>query len=413
MAFLDEIGLQYYDTKIKEYIGKKIGNTVGNITSLRFEVVTELPQTGEDCVIYLKALSDQESNNLYEEFIWIGNGYELIGTTEIDLTNYYTKSEIEVWVDNNYEKKQPEYVDLGLPSGLLWATCNVGANTPEGYGDYFAWGETEPKEVYSWENYKWGTSSNLTKYNTTDGKTILDPEDDAAQVHWGGNWRMPTDAEWTELREQCTWTWTIQNGVNGYTVIGPNGNSIFIPAAGQCHDKNSIYDANKRGFYWGSIIDESLPYGAYFLHFGQDTVEYWYTDRSYGQSVRPVREPAPTLDTILSIIENLEYATKQWVEEQGYIKSIPPHTVTINFYNDIDYAVWHNMVGDIEIISMQSTNVLDLYVSDGNNLNKQDVEIALDNGPISITNGSTLTFDVIKTTDANGFAAVTLTYNIK
>lgn len=106
-------------------------------------------------------------------------------------------------------------------------------------------------------------------------------------------------------------------------------------------------------------------------------------------------------------------ATEQWVEEQGYIKSIPPHTVTINFYNDIDYAVWHNMVGDIEITSMQSTNVLDLYVSDDNNLNKQDVEIALDNGPISITNGSTLTFDVIKAIDANGFAAVTLTYNIK
>lgn len=106
-------------------------------------------------------------------------------------------------------------------------------------------------------------------------------------------------------------------------------------------------------------------------------------------------------------------ATEQWVEEQGYIKNIPPHTVTINFYNDIDYAVWHNMVGDIEITSMQSTNVLNLYVSDGNNLNEQDIEIALDNGPISITNGSTLTFDVVKTTDANGFAAVTLTYNIE
>lgn len=107
------------------------------------------------------------------------------------------------------------------------------------------------------------------------------------------------------------------------------------------------------------------------------------------------------------------YATEQWVEEQGYIKNIPPHTVTINFYNDIDYAVWHNMVGDIEITSMQSTNVLNLYLSDGVSLSDQDVSTLLQNGSISITNGSTLTFDVIKTTDANGFAAVTLTYNIK
>lgn len=381
MSYLNLQGLIHYHSKIKDYISE-IKDAITNIPDV------QIYTAGENITI---------ENNVISAIV-----------PEVDLSGYAT----EQWVDDNYERKH-EYVDLGLPSGTLWATCNVGATSPEDYGDYFAWGETEPKEVYNWENYKWGTSSNLTKYNTTDGKTILEPADDVVQVHLGGNWRIPTDAEWTELREQCTWTWASKNGVNGYTVIGPNGNSIFIPAAGQCHDKNSIYDANKLGFYWGSVIYESFPYGAYFLHFGQDTVEYWYTDRSYGQSVRPVREPAPTLDTILSMIENLEYATKQWVEEQGYIKSIPPHTVTINFYNDIDYAVWHNMVGDIEITSMQSTNVLDLYVSDGNNLNKQDIEIALDNGTISITNGSTLTFDVIKTTDANGFAAVTLTYNIK
>ena len=105
MAFLDEIGLQYYDTKIKEYITQKVGNAVGNITSFRYEVVTELPQTGEVGVVYLKALAEQESNNLYEEFIWVGDSYEFIGTNEIDLSGYYTKSEIELWVNQNLEAK--------------------------------------------------------------------------------------------------------------------------------------------------------------------------------------------------------------------------------------------------------------------------------------------------------------------
>ena len=99
-----------------------------------------------------------------------------------------------------------EYVDLGLPSGLKWATCNVGATAPEEYGNYYAWGENTPKDNYDWDTYKLTTDggTTFTKYNGTDGKTTLDPEDDAAAVNWGGKWRMPTDDEWTELRENCT-----------------------------------------------------------------------------------------------------------------------------------------------------------------------------------------------------------------
>ena len=136
-----------------------------------------------------------------------------------------------VTLENGYE-----YVDLGLPSGLKWATCNVGAEKPEDFGDYFAWGETTPKKQYDWRTYKYckGTDRTLTKYSDCNNgfidKTVLDSESDAATVNWGGLWRMPTDVELTELREQCTWTWTIQNGVNGYNVTGPNGNSIFLPA---------------------------------------------------------------------------------------------------------------------------------------------------------------------------------------
>ena len=127
---------------------------------------------------------------------------------------------------------EPEYVDLGL--SVLWATTNVGATTPEEYGDYFAWGETEPKENFAWENYKWcdGTKSSITKYNATDGLTTLLPEDDAAYVNWGREWRMPTNDELTELRTLCTWEAETINGVKGAKVTGPNGNSIFIPLGG-------------------------------------------------------------------------------------------------------------------------------------------------------------------------------------
>ena len=142
-----------------------------------------------------------------------------------------------------------EYVDLGL--SVKWATCNVGAESPEDYGDYFAWGETTSKSTYNLSTYKYcnGSSTTLTKYNTSssygtvDNKTQLDLTDDAARANWGGSWRMPTYAEWTELCEQCTWTWTSQNGVKGYKVTSKsNCNSIFLRATGYRID-SSLYDA--------------------------------------------------------------------------------------------------------------------------------------------------------------------------
>ena len=181
-----------------------------------------------------------------------------------------------------------EYVDLGL--SVKWATCNVGATSPEDYGDYFAWGEIEPKETYSWATYKWcdGTSSNMTKYNAADGKTILDPEDDAAQVQWGGNWRMPTEEEQQELIDRCSWERTNLNGVIGYKVTGPNGNSIFLPAAG-FRDGSSLYNAGSDGNYWSSLLSTVRPDSAWrVLYFGSSNVGRGYDRRSYGFSVRPV-----------------------------------------------------------------------------------------------------------------------------
>ena len=186
-----------------------------------------------------------------------------------------------------------EAVDLGL--SVKWATCNVGAERPEDYGDYFAWGETTAKERYKYSTYKYckGTSETLTKYCTSstygivDNKIVLDPEDDVATMNWGGAWRMPTKAEYDELRNNCTWKWTRQNGVKGYEVIGPNGNSIFLPAAG-CVVGASLYNAGSYGYYWSSSLDTSSPYTAYRVYFGSRGMNGYSDTRYLGQSVRPV-----------------------------------------------------------------------------------------------------------------------------
>lgn len=183
-----------------------------------------------------------------------------------------------------------EWVDLGL--SVKWATCNVGATKPEEYGNYYAWGETKTKTAYDWSTYFDTTDggSTFTKY-TTDGKTVLDLEDDAARANWGGAWRMPTDAEWTELLENCTRTWT--NDYNGTGVAGRivtskiNGNSIFLPAAGSRNDE-SLGDAGYYGRYWSSSLFTVFPDEAWFVFFSSDYVDRDFFYRLHGLSVRPV-----------------------------------------------------------------------------------------------------------------------------
>ena len=188
-----------------------------------------------------------------------------------------------------------EWVDLGLPSGLKWATCNVGATKPEEYGDYFAWGEVEPKDYYYWDSYKWcnGSYDTQTKYCTdsyygiVDNKTTLELSDDAANYNWGGGWRMPTFEEQEELRNNCSWEWTTQNGVYGRKVTGLNGNSIFLPAAGYRYD-SSLNNAGSNGNYWSSSLNTNNPNNAYNLNFNSDNVDWNNNNRYYGFSVRPV-----------------------------------------------------------------------------------------------------------------------------
>ncbi len=192
-------------------------------------------------------------------------------------------------------EKEYKYVDLGLPSGTLWADRNVGADSPEAYGDYFAWGETTTKSIYDWSTYKWfrGDDNTLTKYctnssyGTIDNKTVLDLEDDAAYVNMGKEWRMPTYDEQEELRNNCTWTWTTQNGTRGYKVTGPNGNSIFLPAAGYRYD-GKLGSAGSCGNYWLSSLYEGNSYGAWRLYFDSGGRLTEYYNRYYGHTVRAV-----------------------------------------------------------------------------------------------------------------------------
>ena len=191
------------------------------------------------------------------------------------------------------------YVDLGLPSGTKWATCNVGADSPEDYGDYFAWGETTPKETYNWATYQYcnGSQNTLTKYCSdasygyngfTDDLTTLLPEDDAATANWGPDWRMPTDEEWQELYDNTTHTWTTQNGVYGRLFTATNGNSLFLPAAGY-RGSSSLQYAGSHGNYWSSSLNTDDPYRAWYFYFSSGDFGLYYTGRLAGQSVRAVR----------------------------------------------------------------------------------------------------------------------------
>ena len=196
-----------------------------------------------------------------------------------------------------------EYVDLGLPSGLKWATMNVGAEKESDYGIMFAWGQTDNAVAtkfvdsenypYSWATYKYynGTSNTLTKYTATDNKTTLDPEDDAATQIMGSDWRMPTQTEWQELLNNTTNEWTQVNGVNGmkFTSKTDETKYIFIPAAGSCGD-GSVDGVGGSGNVWSSSLRTSLPTRAWNLGFDSGSCSMYNVYRYYGRSVRGVRK---------------------------------------------------------------------------------------------------------------------------
>ena len=197
-----------------------------------------------------------------------------------------------------------EWVDLDLPSGTLWATCNIGATSPEEFGDYFAWGETKTKTTYNWESYKYATGTTwrdprLTKYcnysyfgdnSFTDNLTTLQPDDDASAVSWGSGWCTPSEAQWNELLEYTNNQWTSKNGVKGCLYTSKkNGQSMFLPASGTYWD-DERYKAGIHGYYWSRTLYTDSPNHACYFYFCSEFNKVNTYDREVGFSIRPVRE---------------------------------------------------------------------------------------------------------------------------
>ena len=266
-----------------------------------------------------------------------------------------------------------EYVDLGLPSGTLWATCNVGAGNPEGYGDYFAWGETETKTCYDYNTYKYCMGSHLTftKYCTnseygyngfTDGKLWLDPEDDAATVNMGDDWRTPSIGQLIELMEKCTRKWTQKNGVNGYLLTGPNGKQLFLPAAGYRRESDpQLYDGYY-AIYRSDLISEDLNMVAYYMWFESNKWgwEWLGGRRSDGCPVRAVRVKKVVYTEFVEETGTLTYyyngkrASRTGITEL-YDPIKGPDAIRFKDYNDkVVKAVIDPSMKDAELTSMKN-----------------------------------------------------------
>lgn len=218
---------------------------------------------------------------------------EQIKVPYANLDSIVTYSQQEEIVQNEVIQGH-ECVDLGL--SVKWATCNVGADSPEDYGDYFAWGETSTKSEFSYETYRWFEYDDwkYTKYCTVrdegkwDGKDVLTTSDDAATVKWGSKWRMPTKEELEELEEKCTFTLSTPNGVSGCKVTGPNGNSIFLPFAGYI-EGITPKERGEEGYYWSKSLDNDYNWSAKSFNV------YIYNNRGYGYSSTELRKDGLTI----------------------------------------------------------------------------------------------------------------------
>ena len=284
-------------------------NTLAASISVSFaNNVQSLPQTPEVGVCFS---SDKATPTYADDHVRLGSSASSYDFTLYELdpgTTYYYRAYVKLDEDIFYgsvksimtfgeKPSTPSYtlinghkfVDLGLPSGLLWAKTNIGAAFSSEDGDYFAWGETSPKTSYSWSTYKWG--SNPSKYNDSDGKTTLDAADDAATVNWGAPCRMPDSSDFQELNDKCNWSWkSSYNGTSGYLVTGTNGNTIFLPAAGD-RSNVGVYCHGSDGLYWSRSLYSSDTDCARNLYF--NSVRIWPSLSSYrfdGFSVRPVAE---------------------------------------------------------------------------------------------------------------------------
>jgi len=211
----------------------------------------------------------------------------------LDLVIINCMGTVSIYNSINENQSEKEYVDLGLSSGTLWATSNVGASSPEDYGDYYAFGETATKSIYIWDNYKYSDGDSITKYNNTssngkvDNLLKLENKDDAAYVNCGISWLTPTQENFSELINECECTYEEQNGVNGLTCVGPNGNSIFLPAAG--FSSSGTYYNEEAGYYMTKSVYQNNTKSVWLLKFNDgETYSTWTNYRCYGYTIRPI-----------------------------------------------------------------------------------------------------------------------------
>jgi hypothetical protein len=288
---------------------------------------------------------------LFFAFLWLG----IIGVSaQVDRCDVNGDGEVDI-VDVTYvinhilgkgEASTPEAVDLGLPSGTKWASFNVGATKPEEYGGYYAWGETEEKERYDWDTYIHCDGASNTCHDL--GSDISGTQYDIAHVKWGGNWCMPTYEDFEELNDNCTSEWTTLNGVNGRKFTGPNGNSIFLPAAGSYWHSN-LSQAGSNGEYWSSTLSwDSFARG---FSFYSGRTQFFSCDCYVGNSVRPVMH-TPTLTisiravfmevdecTTIKITDGSGDYTVENVDGNVAVATLQGTTITINAYSIGDASV--------------------------------------------------------------------------
>lgn len=235
---------------------------------------------------------------------YYGNREKLIVSSDMVMYAQWIEIDDEPW----YVPPAPgdlnghEYLDLALPSGTKWATCNIGATSPTGYGDYYAWGETSTKNNYEWSNYRYcnGDYMSLTKYccnsyngydGIADNISILEPSDDAATVNWGAGWRTPTKAEIQELKDNCTVVPETRSGVKGWRYIAKNANEIFIPLAGY-KQEYALLKSGSEGYYWTSCVGTDYSYYSWVIEMNELLVSDNAYDRAYGFTIRPVCNPS-------------------------------------------------------------------------------------------------------------------------
>ncbi|WP_289064531.1 hypothetical protein [Prevotella pectinovora] len=222
----------------------------------------------------------------------------LLASFTMLFVNAQSKHTVYVWVDGEkttienvdsltfIEEVAPQYVDLGL--SVKWATCNLGAATPEEIGNYYAWGETTPKDTYYKKNYKYHDGTEYTKYTEDDGLLELEAMDDAATANLGEDWRMPTYDEIEELQNNCTWTWTEKDGCGGFTVTSTiNGNSIFMPGAGDFYE-DEVYRKGDAAEYWTNESPVKKTFSYYAVVFRKGGMKIGDTERFTGLTIRPV-----------------------------------------------------------------------------------------------------------------------------